>query len=431
MYLSKSYINTFESKKQVSSLQNKICFVLSALFFVFITTPYIMSYYIIIPVVACSLFWVISFKAFFNSKIIKTAFIFPLLFFAFEIVYLLIGYSSASIGNYIIVYLSISAVWIVFYLFKYINERYIMHLLFIVFLSIFVSLLFGFYYHFRYEYFNIDVNPKAYGKVNAGNIGFNYGVLFFSLISFYMLQGRRLANKIIKMLALTFWVVSFAYCMICSQSATIVISCLLGAFLIIFFVFNKTRTFKKTFICMLIVSFLFLFLLIPNFFLEAAYTMFGTKIGDRFSTIIAVVNGNTNSVDNSRLLRFDFLKLDFEYWLESPKSFFIGWGFHLPKADDTVSFAEISKSGGHSLLLDQLPRYGLIGFSLFIMAILRIKREISKCDLKQNSTLIRIISYLFLFNSVFNSFIHPCSFLSVTIILLFSKVFYRVKQKQF
>lgn len=170
-----------------------------------------------------------------------------------------------------------------------------------------------------------------------------------------------------------------------------------------------------------LVFFVFFFLLPPIFSwaIDVLAPVAGSKILARLQTIQHLVSDQVNTEDMMSLRRGTLISMDFDAWLSSPSSFFMGRGYHYVSALGVLEVAEQTGAGNHSGFVDLLPRYGLFGLvAMIALTVTLWKYFLDGCD-QRCAVKLKIFMVMLIFYNVANKLFHTNVIFSIMFLLPF------------
>jgi len=294
----------------------------------------------------------------FEKKSFPTKFAIILLgWWMVEIVYLISGVSSASIGNY---YITLKFFDIViksiFVLYGFSNsEKRI--LLFCIVAVVLETIIENIYYLNVYGdelllmYRNINYYRDAGGDVRFANTGFYNSLIYFIGISFLII--RQSANKKYKLFFLTSIILSFYFMLSIETRATSFSLTVL--LLVLTYYWTEKKMSQKA----LLISLAILLLLSLPLWLPSLISILPERVAVRISALIY----NASSEEDVYLSRFSLMEVDLNTWFSGVAQFFFGVGDHR-------GHEHWKLIGQHSYILDMLAKYGFLGL-LFMITFFR------------------------------------------------------------
>jgi len=384
---------------------------LFSLLFVCVFTPYIYEYYLIFPLILSflSVFVLVLYDPYFflNNAFIVVLFIYTVLVFMYRIS----GISTAAYGNYASYFINIATIIVCVFILEKGDLRCKKILTFLIICLLLVNTISSIVVYSTYPDLLVSLLKSDYyggrfGKLNVGSTSFVYSLLFCTIFlykNFLILKGIK------KVLCFVLFCFFSYYIFFFGKSSTIMLSWIIAVYLITFIDRNSYQ--KKVFGVLLLTLLLFAFVVFGNPILDklsyVALEISGTKAYERVMAIKNVFFGNVDSDSLSVLSRFELLRIDIDYWTINIRTFLFGNGYHTyastVESTDVISNAIINYSGGHSGLIDVLPKYGILGFGIVVCAIYFGHKKIKSIVGPTFGSIITIVLLLFVFNSIFNS----------------------------
>lgn len=350
------------------------CWILCA-FVVSIFTPFLYFWHRSVPFGLALLFLLSTWKQFF-SALRNPLLLLPLLYLTIGLAYRLIGFSSASWGNYGKFVIIFIAYWAAFLLWNGATSKERKF----VFIVSFATNCFNIMDQFRLNWTIPNINgvflaSGVYGQINFGQTQFIFSIVVFAAFLIADLINNRPHNPVWKLALYIFVVaVSSVYFIAYGQAATDTL-CFIAVTLLFLVCGNKTPDSRQLPVRLIGIALLLLAVVsfsssILAWLLEGLSSVAGPKILDRLQTMQHVSTGATTAEDWTILSRLQLLSMDIESWASSLLSFFFGHGFHFDNTLGVLDRAELTGAGNHSGFIDTLPRYGLFGFvALMIMTV--------------------------------------------------------------
>lgn len=232
------------------------------------------------------------------------------------------------------------------------------------------------------------VDESLLTTINAGDSTFYTMSMFFAAVCFFVFLNTK--EKIIKYLSLSAVVISSVYILGYSNKGSNVVYLLLLLFLL--YQAHKSRLGKYMFISIFLFG--LLLLVIANIFKEDIVNLIlavspSERLSTRLITLIDPHNINADQVTVSG--RTDLYLLSIKTWLSSPITFLLGVG----DVRDVLN-PELTGVGQHADILDTLARYGVVGFSLFVIMIKRMFHFIKLLFDKKLRIQVSVIFFVFI-----------------------------------
>ena len=333
-------------------------------------------------------------------------------FIVVSIIYRLVGYSSADMGNYSHTILMLISIWMGMYMWKYESNRnrkvvfwvFIITFLVNIFYSIQIRVMFP---EFADALRQSEEMMSQYGKLNIGSTEYTYCAMFMAVFAFIYLFRIEYKERIMpKSLFLVIFVFLFYFIVVYGLSATALLSLLCSILGLMFFIKGKEGL-SLLFIVFLLVIFPILSLYsreIISFVTEVA----GEKIGSRIAAIFNV-SSNRGKDDEGLFSRIPMLWYDIKYWFSDIQSFLFGWGYHTYGSawDGVQDLLARNKNGGHSAIMDVLPKYGLFGLTFLYFFISSYWKYIKRTFGSVSKEIGVVIFILVIFNNIVNKTLQP------------------------
>lgn len=376
------------------------------LYVICIFTPIIQSRFLLAPCLIGLFFFLITLPCWARSVCSIKLLLYTTLLMLVAVVYRIIGISSAATGNYANFFLAYISFWMGVYICKYMPESIHHSIVKFSTIVLIVNIIDNVRLYSLFpeligtgSFTNINFFDK-YGFINLGKTAFNYMVMFLTIFMFCCCLSKR------KKIYFSLFVLLSLYLFVYGGSGTILISFLLGVFLIYFL--GRDETEKKSYFKVIILFSLFLIFIIfsdsiLSFIIKILEPLVGEKVTDRLTTIMHLLDGNLNSKDLSFLSRINFLRYDIEVWCSSVINFLLGKGYHTTSGISMKETLLLTGDGGHSGFVDLIPRYGVIGLSLCIGIVNNVFCFRKECKCRGARNMFLILFLLFIFNNIFNS----------------------------
>ena len=286
----------------------------------------------------------------------KTLIVSIFVFCAITLSYKLLNISSAAIGN---VYNQLSF-WcnIIFgiYVLRYVQRKEGLFLIVILWgISIFNIIDNIVLYRIFGQYIGTSFEDALIGT-NFGGTPFNaYSFVFFTANYYVLLNAKK---GLYKLLSLGGALLSMYYMFFCGARGTVV---LLDFFVILILpatiIINRNKSAKPV-----VIGVLSVFFIVVAFFMDSIANFFISIAPDRLAARFEDLNHSVTSgvTDDSFSGRFGLYKVSIESFFGSISSFLFGIGDHRGSISGDFSYAEMG-IGGHSEVLDQCARFGLLG----------------------------------------------------------------------
>ena len=393
-------------------------------FAIALLTPRIAFWHRTIQFGCALLFWAASGQAFLKALRYRLVWL-PSLYVAVGFVYRLLGFSSASWGNYGRFLTILIAYWAGLYAWIFMHPSERRRVFVVVFLAFAVNLV----DQIRLNWLNPGMKGYyarlgLYGELNLGATYFICGMMVFSLFLLADLVNGRPNNprwKLVlhgSLVALTaFYFLAYA------QSAT---NTLCFAFAgVLFWVCGNLQSGDKRLFLRVLGAACVLSLLVAiapmvlSWGMEVLAPVAGNKFLARLQTIQHLTENQIDTNDLRILARGRLIVMDVDNWLSSFSSFFMGTGYHFTNSLGMWERAELSGAGDHSGYMDILPRYGLLGFVAIITMTVSLWKYFlngsdNRCAVKLKIFLVTLIFY-----NVANKLFHPNVIFTIMFLLPF------------
>lgn len=339
----------------------------------------------------------LEFKIPFKSKRNNTILLLIILFEFIELFYFFVGVSTANIGNYLMNCLSLLSILIAISSFErnsaIHNSRLFVFSVFVVIVNVLSNI---------YQSF---VSPNAFVDINytwgTSYLGTNVAQTWFYAVVFlcagFILAGTKKGNRF-KAILLMIPLIYFLFFV--SPRAT---SCIMFVLMILFFVVCSNKTLSKNLVVSLLLTLVLSILLILSFsmvFPIVSKYFSGSRLFDRAQDIYSFVSSGETG-DGSFSERLSFIGISLKSFASSIRSFIFGSGYH-------VGEPIVTGIGAHSTFIDMLPKYGLIGFTLFALLIILSLSSLFKSYKNGKSKIYAIIiSTLFIIYGFLNNSLNP------------------------
>ena len=342
------------------------------LYVICIFTPLIYTFYLSIPFTIALFFLFITFRKFLSTSEPLIISLFALLLLGW--IYRAIGYSTASIGNYLAVF--------------------------------FANLIYAIWMRILYP----DLNPlhrtseemvSVYGQLNMGSTEFTYCAMLIALFFFIYLFKLKDAPQILpRFLLLSLFVLSSFYLFVYGLSATATLTLVIAIIALLFF--EQKHRWHSVALLLGLTCIIIAISLAPKDVIDFATDITNEKTGSRVAAIIHSFSGNADLDEESMLARITMIDYNLKTWFEDSQSLTVGWGYHTYFVSDVMENMLKNKCGNHSAIFDVLPRYGLLGFSLLILIILYFKKYIKKTYNSLPKEIGLVIFFVVIISNMFN-----------------------------
>ena len=388
-------------KRFLAILINKcVCYCL----IIIILTPYLnrnTPRSFIIALIICWLLSAIQSRLIpFSSRAYNNCTILILFWIVIELVYRVIGISTADWGNYLMNLLSYFAIIIAMTLVETDDDRYKRNIAYLVLAIITLCSIDNFRLSFIYPNATVDINYRwgtEYLVMNIAQTWYYFtAVLAAVFILSILVNERRLKSKIIEIVAFVSLTLFIFFV------SPRLIACLLFTVCVASILILKFARGNKVVYFMVLFLFLIAYLLFGRQVLSSIASVISSeRIRERILDLASVSTGNTDE-NGSLLGRLLALRTSITTFFSSIQAFLFGVGYHV--TDNAVRIG----IGMHSGIIDMLPKYGILGFSIFVSIIkkgviaVRNVSVSSFCKTLQNVFIISFLLYGFL-----NQFLTP------------------------
>lgn len=297
-----------------------------------------------------------------------------LIWIIYAVILRVIGFSSASWGNYGIYILFYFPLFVFYFYRERLNEcekKRIMIFILIVALS---NMLYNTIFLINNPGANLELNfSDLYSGMNIGNSGFTFIIMLVLIFcACYVLQGR-------KMFILPF-VIGLFYLVISSKTTSFLIFLIILYILSINIVLTKiSRTQRIIIIIIGIIALIFIYREGLDFLVHVIRNEY---IVERIN---ALIQGDTGSTYLSRL---ELAKISLNTFSKHPI-----FGIGYVKADFALISYTSTGIGHHSEFIDHLGRYGIIGAVFYLLIWINYYKSIQKMNGSKDS--IRIANMMF------------------------------------
>lgn len=368
--------------------------------------------------------WFFSYFIYTCRCLSKDSFIY-LLFLTYIFGLKFIGFSTASIGNYIGI--MVTVVTMVSYDYIVMQEKESIKITAIVgMLIIFINIASSIYSTFKYpEIQDYVTNSQyfidTYGMTNVFST-LDAVVLLFAVIVIvigYQCFGNIRIEKTL-MILLCIYVIFFQL-----KRTTAILILFFSILVLLLMSIQKKLDKKSKQIISLLICLIAIILLLSwnSFWNYIAQFVSDKNIRIRLQSLAEIFSfsmENTNFSGNSLLQRMHMFFLDIQYWLSGLKTFIFGNGYHRDLYGATsIDNAIINKSSGHTSFGDILAQYGIFGAVFLIVFFRHVKKlygwALAGCAEKDKY--LKFLSVVILLLSITNEFFSPE--IAVTILVLF------------
>lgn len=350
---------------------NMVLLVLSVVFVAFplginMTIPYALK----IPVLLLWYFDCIIKGSCYLSKILSTIIIcFAIILY--EFLYIFIGYSTASIGNFYntIIYYDIIIKSFYVMIAYNIRAKKIVFRIIQIYL-IFVCLINGVYANMMQHFY--DEGGLALLLDEIGTAGtpteFYNMLIFYVAANVYVLFNEK--RILLKILDLSAVLASFFFIFSYHTRAT---SLFLMIFLSLLLLLNrnvKTYSLNNIFSSTIMIG---VFLSVIMFVVgDIIVEIIPERVAERLQAMLDLIKGEGDGSDSIYLARFGLNRISINTWLSSAKSTLFGVGNHLGRDHYDLI-------GQHSFYIDYLAKYGILGTSLVIVSLKSFVKTAKRC----------------------------------------------------
>lgn len=339
--------------------------------------------------------------------------------YAILIFYKLAGFSSSSIGNYLMALFSLGALTMgifVHYCYSEKNKKALFRFLFLIITFVLID---NIILSYRYPNAQVIINTSfgtPFLQMDVAETSFYFATVIAIGLSLVDLTSGPFSNWFlldISVLVFGLWFLLFV-----SPRATSLFFCLCYITLFIFLGLHKKG--KTILLTILVISGV-----LSLIFAQPLRTYLSSLVPNRLLTriidVLNILRGDSSSSGGSFSERIQLMSVSFSTWTSSFKNFFFGVG-------DIVDYADPIESGigGHSEIIDNLAKYGLFGesvyFALFITFGMTLASFCSENKLKRHLRILGIFVVFLLYLFV-NSGTKPniCCILSVGLFCLQKK----------
>lgn len=311
----------------------------------------------------------------------------------YQVLLYAIGFSTSSIGNYMTIlffYCTALNGLIIYDLYDEIHIRRLAKFVCaLVLFNLLDNIRLGVIYPNCNSYMYQSWGSN-YLLMNVGGTEFDAAIMLLcGTISTCLFWYRKKMRGAIRNLAVIFCFLMLYYLTFISGRAT---SILLLCLMMLFAMFRG----KNKILIPAAITILLLLILFSD--VSAVSLISNERVASRLSDISRIISGNQIASDSSLAVRITKAQESFRTFLSTPSSLIFGIGNH-----DTLS--EVTGIGHHSEIIDILPKYGVIGFLLFVLVILKIRNKIYSSD--GRGGLVSFIYFFFVLYSFFNVSVYP------------------------
>lgn len=303
----------------------------------------------------------------------------------------IIGYSTASIGNYGIQMMFFFPLFVYEFYKREVPTDDLRKLMYFGLFVLTINMLYNLIFLILNPGANIELNfSDTYAGMNLGNSEFTFVVMLMLIIFlYYSINGKPTLLPIV--------IIGIIYLVVSSKTTSFLLFVVIGSCVVIDrFTKNINKTQKVILLSIVVILALFLYrfgLTVLTSFIKNEYLL---------ARINALIAGDSTS---TYLSRIELAKLSFNTFLKNP---FIGIGF--VKAD----FAKVSYIstgvGHHSEFIDHLARYGLVGAVFYICIFGQfIKKTIQNAASLEGAKVAKYVIIGFFASSVLNNSIFTIS----------------------
>lgn len=288
-------------------------------------------------------------------------FLVPVLFISIIILaYKAFGFSTAAMGNLFHQLAFFSMVFIGLYIGYYFPIKQKLLMFFLLSLVLVADIVNNIFLYSSFSsLYGVDMDTVSQlmdGEVVVGGTPFNTTSIFaFAAFYFIFLNVK---GKKIRILALCSALVSMYYMFFCGARGTVI---LLDLFIIIMLPLLKLQeksSLGKALSIIVYAVFAFIIIVGIDTLLDFMISISPDRLAERFLDIKQTTKEGVS--DSSFSGRFGLYKVSINSFLDSAKSFLFGIGDHRGSMAGELSYAAAG-IGGHSEILDNLARFGILG----------------------------------------------------------------------
>ena len=271
---------------------------------------------------------------------------------AYEFLLRLVGYSSAELGNYLMLWLYYCCILVMVMLDRA-TDRQKAQIGIICFFVILINIVDNLYLGIMYPGAQTLVNlswGEQFLTTNVGGTSFYATAMFYCASCFLILLNSK--RTLFRILASVAIIISICFLLFISPRATAVILSVVMIFLILLLWISKHSPVIG--FILILGSFLMLFFLIPILEFLVAHII-DPRLSERFASIVGLLRGQDNGGNDSLTTRLMYSLLSLKSWTADFWSFVVGVG---NKMDVNV---ETTGIGQHSQIIDSIAKYGIIG----------------------------------------------------------------------
>lgn len=378
-------------------------------------TPYVMHYYLIFPALVGAFFLLIEFPKIFFIVNKNRICIIAIIFFLLDLFYKGVGISQASFGNYVHRFIQLISIIMSMYVLEICSNKEIRKLVFFTFIVLLINMISNMIMWNTFA--NVDqvmlLNyEEIYGRVNLGRADWQYSLMIAAMsllcvTSYNYIEGFKFKSSLsLSVLSSVLWILILLYFIKYATSTTMLVSFAISIFFII--IAKKTRD-KKIFVVEILLGGLLLFFSIYfiDFLIEKFLNCVDGVMSEKFMDRMNYLLYSKQNPDGTSLSRIEMIKIDLESWLKSPTTFLFGNGLNIVDLGDVLTNAKVTGAGNHSTFFDMLSRYGVFGFTLFVVFLKESFSYLKAFCSGVNSFVNLVIVFLILiFNLIFNMLQH-------------------------
>ena len=384
-------------------------------------TPYMNRYYLNILTVL-TVIWFMTIIPYLKN-INRVEFII-IIYLLYIIGLRLLGYSTASIGNYageiIAIVLLLSQRF-----FQQFNVQESKRIGKIGLVICFLNAVDNLYIYWRYpDIENLTSYTTrlidTYGNINV-YLTMDALSMTFILLTFLILWNiKKQINKKELVLSIIFIYLSF----FCLMRATAIIILIIGCVILFIYKFSKNFNNKSKMLLMMVVLGIFIAFLVNWKMLLQTIAGFisSERIQQRIYNLADLFSYTmkTSGSGNSFVLRLQMFIMDIQYWCTDFQTFVFGNGFHRETAatDSVIAFARLNKYSGHTTVGDTLSCYGLLGLGYIICIFIQFYRMWRwRCAGKEQTFICTTFIVVFILSCIANVVYTPSFLFTVLAVL--------------
>lgn len=366
----------------------------------------------IISVGLLFVFFIVMLFCYFSESFTQKKLVFWILIFSlFIIFYKLIGYSTASWGNY---YMQISCLMSIF-LIVLMNDYCTRKQRLFILLSSVIFIIYLIYQDIQLGVRVSDIyNQEELLHVNAASTVFNSTVLILGCIFLFLCFRQNI--KMYKVIYISLFIFISYYLIFFGERGSIVLTLFLMLFLFIYI--SAGRSVLKLILIFFGGICCFLYLLDSNSIFSFLLSISPSdRLSDRIIDLMQTTEKGLS--ENSFSGRFGLYIVSIESFLSSAKSILIGIGDHRLEGIEGYYRSGI---GGHSEIIDSFARYGLVGVIILVLLMRKYYDYLISLfvDLK-DVKIIKLLFYIFIFLSLTKTVLYTSVGLVFFLLLPLSK----------